>query len=80
MKVYLTGGKTTYGGWRISDRKLREWAMEEGVVFVHPQALKDGTVDTEDFPITVELVPLDFPPPDALVLNPAPRGWAVKHG
>ena len=54
--------------------------MEEGVVFVHPQALKDGTVDTEDFPITVELVPLDFPPPDALVLNPAPRGWAVKHG
>jgi len=77
MKVYLTSRRTTYGGWRISDRKIREWAMEEGVVFVHPRALEDGTVDPEDFPMTVEVIPTDYPPPDALVLNPAPRGWAV---
>jgi hypothetical protein len=77
MKVYLTSGKTATGGWRVSDRKLREWAMEEGVVFVNPRALEDGTVDPEDFPVVVEVVPMDFPPPDALILNPAPRGWAV---
>jgi hypothetical protein len=79
MKVYLTSGKTATGGWRVSDRKLREWAVEEGVVFVHPQALQDGTVSLDDFPMTVEVVPMDYPPPDALVLNPAPKGWAVSR-
>jgi hypothetical protein len=79
VKVYLTSGKTVHGGWRVSDRKLREWAMEEGMVFVHPRALRDGTVSPDDFPMTVEVVPMDFPPPDALVLNPAPRGWAVYN-
>jgi hypothetical protein len=79
MKVYLTGGKTAIGGWRVSERKVREWAVEEGVVFVHPQALQDGTVSLDDFPMTVEVVPVDYPPPDALVLNPAPKGWAVSR-
>jgi hypothetical protein len=79
MRVYLTSGKTATSGWRVSDRKLREWAAEEGVVFVHPRALEDGTVDPEDFPMMVEVISADYPPPDALVLNPAPRGWAVSR-
>jgi hypothetical protein len=79
MRVYLTSGKTATGGWRVSDRKLREWATEEGVVFVHPRALEDGTVSPDDFPMTVEVIPTDYPPPDALVLNPAPRGWTASR-
>jgi len=77
MRVYLTSGKTATSGWRVSDRKLREWAAEEGVVFVHPRALEDGTVDPDDFPVVVEVVPMDSPPPDAVILNPTPGGWAV---
>jgi hypothetical protein len=79
MKVYLTSGKTATSGWRVSDQKLREWATEEGVVFVHPLALQDGTVSPDDFPMTVEVVPTDYPPPDALILNPAPKGWTVYN-
>jgi hypothetical protein len=77
MRVYLTSGKTVYGGWRVSDKRLREWVAEEGVVFVNPRALRDGTVAPDDFPVTVEVIPTDDPPPDAIVLNPAPKGWAV---
>jgi len=79
MKVYLTSGKTVHGGWRVSDRRIREWAMEEGVVFVHPQALEDGTVDPEEFPAVVEVISTDYPPPDAHILNPAPWGWTVSR-
>jgi len=78
MKVYLTTGKTVTGGWRVSEKRLREWALEEGVVFVHPQALEDGTVSPEDFPAIVDVLPLEDPPPDAVVLAPAPRGWVVR--
>jgi hypothetical protein len=47
------------------------------VVFVHPLALRDGTVSPDDFPVVVDVVPMDYPPPDAVILNPAPKGWAV---
>lgn len=75
MKVYLTTGKTVTGGWRVSEKTVREWVTEEGVVFVQPRALEDGTVAPEDFPATVELIPSEDPPPGTIVLAPAPRGW-----
>lgn len=78
MVFYLTGGPTTTTGKRVSDSQVRYHAMNLGYVFVHPEAIKNGTVHPDDFPAGVELVLTDTPPPDALILAPAPRGWVVK--
>lgn len=78
MYLYLTSGKTTFGPKRLSDKQVVYHALNTGVVFVHPDAIRNGTVSEEDFPAGVELVLTETPPPDALILAPAPKGWVVK--
>lgn len=77
MVFYLTGEPTTTTGKRVSDSQVRYHTMNLGYVFVHPEAIKNGTVHPDDFP-GVELVITDTPPPDALILAPGPRGWVIK--
>lgn len=78
MTFYLTTGKTAFGSKRVSDKQVLYHALNTGVVFVHPDAIRDGTVHPNDFPAGVELVLTYTPPPDALILAPAPKGWVVK--
>lgn len=77
---YLKSGKTVFAGRRVSDSALKHYAMNIGVIAVDPEAIRDGTVDPrEDFPTGVEVIITSIPPEGAVVLRPAPKGWAVEE-
>lgn len=79
---YLKSGKTAFtsSSKRVSDSAVKYHAMNIGVIAVHPEAIRDGTVDPkEDFPAGVEVIITSVPPEGAVVLRPAPKGWAVEE-
>ncbi|WP_243027832.1 hypothetical protein [Thermus albus] len=79
MYLYLTGGKTEFKGKRMSDKQVIYHAINTGIIYVHPEALKNGTVALDDFPTSVDVIIASEPPEGALELHPAPRGWMVKE-